>query len=424
MLPFVGPSAGLPLWRALGTLPFDAAGRIWGGALAVAMLVVVFGALALADAPRKIGILLGATIFAGSFGPLTSDVALGQVALLSGAGIVAALLLLQSRAWLAAALAMLVAALQPNLALVLAARLTDRRAWLALGLGAVLFAALTLGTAGTQGIIRYAGLLAAHGAAERFAVIQITPGAIAFGFGASPQLANVLRITVACAALVVAIAAMRALRDPVARVGIAICALPFVLPFFHEHDFLLALLPASYCALHARGRALGFAACAAVACGVDWLGLGQRPNAELQSVILASACALGFALTAGLRREAFAGLAIPVAVALCAVVARVHPVPIWPDAMPAHWQAPGGAEIARVWQLEQHEAGLDVANPAWALLRSFSLVSSGLLACALLIANGRGAVVRLTRRRDVRAVAVEEGVDAVAVLASRPHAEQ
>ncbi|MBV8424546.1 MAG: hypothetical protein JO349_05105, partial [Candidatus Eremiobacteraeota bacterium] len=103
-LPFVGPPVALGLWRALAGLPFDVAGRVWGAILAISMLVVVFGGLVLVRAPRVPAALLGAAVFAGSFGPLTSDVALGQPALLCAAAIITTLLLLQTRAWWSAAL--------------------------------------------------------------------------------------------------------------------------------------------------------------------------------------------------------------------------------------------------------------------------------------------------------------------------------
>ena len=388
-LPFVGPAAGLPLWRALALLPFDLARRVWGVVLAVGMLVVVFGSLALAGGPRTISSLVGAAIVAGSYGPLTSDVALGQVALLGGAGIVLALVLLRTRAWLAAAAGAALAGLQPNLALVLIARATGARAWIAFGLGFVVFAAATLANGGPSGLGHYIGLLRDHGEAERFTVIQITPAAIAYGFGAGEGVAAMVRGCAALLGLAAVAIAMRRLAEPEVRVGIAICALPFVLPFFHEHDFLLAILPATICATRARGIALGVASLAAVACGVDWLGLGQRPSGELQTAVLAVATTLGFALVAGLRREAFAGLAIPVAIGALSVFARAHPVPIWPDALPLHWQPPAGSTVSRVWELEQRAAGLTQTDPLWAMLRLWSLAGSGLLGVALAVSSLR-----------------------------------
>ncbi len=382
-LPFVGPPAVIPLWRALALLPFGIAGRIWGALLACAMLVAVFGTLALARAPEEAAIVLGAAIFAGSFGALISDVALGQLALLSGAAVIASLLLLRSRAWLSASIATAIAAFQPNLCIVLIPRSTDMRALMAFALGAIFFFALTLFAGGTGALERYLHLLAVHGAAEKRTVIQITPASVALGFGANDVAIAIVRYASALVAIVLAAVAIGRIREPVARVGIAACALPFVVPFFHEHDFVLLLLPALYCAIHARGRTLAFAAMASTLCGVDWLGLGQRPNAEIQSIVLATACALGFGLLARMRSVAFAGLIAPLAVIAVSLIAHTHPVPIWPDALPAGWHGPADASISALWELEQRAAGLETQDPVWTFLRLLSLISDALLGFAL-----------------------------------------
>jgi hypothetical protein len=381
-LPFVGPSAGLLLWRLLARLPYDIAGRVWGAILALALLTIVFGTASLARAPRRPSVVLGIAIFAGAFGPLSSGVALGQVALLAAAGIVGSLVLLRSRAWLAAAIPALVGALQPSLILVLVARATDRRALAAFGTGAALFGALTLASGGFAGIVRYLQLLSVHGASEAATVIQITPAAIARGFGTPPGVIAVVRFGSAALTAALTIAAAFHLRDPTLRVCVASCGLLFVIPFVHEHDFVLLVLPALYCAIRARGATLAFAAIAATACGVDWLGLAQRPSSLGQSLALSTACALGFALAAGLRRASWTGLCIPFAVMAAALLARAHPVPVWPDTLPLHWQPPAGATISEVWGLEQRAAGLDARNAAWSVLRALTLLSAALLGIA------------------------------------------
>ena len=371
-LPFVGPPAGLPLWRALATLPYDVAGRVWGAVLAIAMLVIIFGTLELVNAPRTVSTLLGATILTSAYGAVISDVSLGQVALVCAAAIVLVLLLLPARAWLFAALAAAIAALSPNLAVVLIASLTGLRALFAFAIAAAGVTLSALHEVGVAGLARYADLLRVHGAAEKATVIQITPSGILFGLGPS----------VALIVVALAIVALRRIREPAMRVGIASCALPFVVPFFHEHDFVLMLLPAMICAIRARGPALILAAIGATACGVDWLGLAQRPLNDAQTIIVATACALGFMLLARLRREAFTALAIPVAVAAVSAIARTHPVPIWPDMLPPHWQPPPGASVSEVWRLEQQVAGLDERDPVWNTLRALSLASCALLGFA------------------------------------------
>lgn len=383
VLPFVGPAAELPLWRLLGALPFTPATRVWGAILALAMCTVIFGSLALAGAPRDVGALVGATLLAGSFGPLTSDVALGQVALVAAAGVVIALIALRGGAWYAAAGGALLAALQPNLAIVLIARVRERLTWIAFGVALAIFVALTFANGGMEGFARYLSLLRDHGVAERQTVIQIAPEGIAFGFGASPALAATIRFGALAIALGLLALAFRRVRDPGDRTALAICALPFVLPFFHEHDFVLTIVPALLCAVRARGRTLAFAAFATTLCGVDWLGLGQRPSGEFQSALLALVTGIAFALVAGLRAPALAGLATPLLVGIVSVAAAAHPVPIWPDGLPPHWQATPGAPIAAVWADEQRVAGLDAAQPVWAMLRLWSLAGSALLGAAV-----------------------------------------
>jgi hypothetical protein len=406
-LPFVGPPAVLPLWRALAVLPFATAGRIWGAMLACAMLVFVFGTLALIGAAEEATIVLGAAIFAGAFGALVSDVALGQLALFSAAAIIATLLLLRSRSWLAASLTTAVAAFQPNLCIVLIPRATDLRALVAFVLGALVFLGMMLHAGGLAGIERYVHLLAIHGEAEKRTVIQITPPGVALGFGAGEAMVTFVRYASALIALVLGVIAIRRIPEPVARVGIAVCVLPFVVPFFHEHDFILLLLPALYCAIHARGTTLAFAALASTLCGVDWLGLGQRPNAEVQSIVLSIACALGFALLAKMRREAFAGLIVPFVVIAISLIAHVHPVPIWPDALPANWHGPTGASVSTLWGLEQRAAGLETQDPVWAFLRLLSLVSDALLGFALYRCLLNVDVYEIVERRE--SVGVEPG---------------
>jgi len=382
-LPFVGPPAVLPLWRVLALLPYGLAGRSWGAVLACAMLVMVFGTLTLARAPHEASIVLGATIFAASFGALISDVSLGQVALLSAAAIVATLLLLRSRAWPAAAITTVVGAFQPNMCLVLIARLGDMRASIAFAIGAVVFFGLMFAFGGIDATGRYLHLLAVHGAAERHTVIQITPASVALGWGASDAASTAVRLLSALAALGLGTVAMRRTREPIARVGFAACMLPFVVPFFHEHDFVLLVLPALYCALRARGSTLALAAVASVSCSIDWLGLAQRVGAQPQSLMLALAATLGIALLARLRRETSLALLVPAALIAVCLLARTHPVPIWPDALPLHWHGPPGASVSALWELEQRTAGLEAQDPVWSFLRLLPLFSDALLGFAL-----------------------------------------
>jgi hypothetical protein len=165
---------------------------------------------------------------------------------------------------------------------------------------------------------------------------------------------------------------------------------------------VLLVLPALCCAVRARGATLAFAAIVATAAGVDWLGLAQRPSAGVQTVMLCIACALGFALASGSRRESFAGLCVPFAVIGAALLARTHPAPVWPDTLPLHWQAPAGASVSEVWALEQRVGGLDATNPVWSLLRALTLLSTALLGVATWMTGKQEQCVSEDTRRNER----------------------
>ena len=115
LLPYVGPAAALPLFGALARLPFALAVRLWTGLLAAALGALVVIALVLSGTPG-VRVRLGAVALALFAGPTTSDLGLGQAALLSAGGIAVALFAYERRALVPAALATLVAAMQPNLA--------------------------------------------------------------------------------------------------------------------------------------------------------------------------------------------------------------------------------------------------------------------------------------------------------------------
>jgi len=403
LLPYVGPAAALPLYGALARLPHPVAVRVWTTLLAAAFCALVLAALALARA-RGAPALLGAALLAGASGPATSDIALGQAALLSAAGIACALLAYERAArdangarttgigaTVAGAFATLVAAIQPNLALALIARMRDRAALAAAALGAVAFAALTLAAGGgMHGFLAYVHRLGEHGRAERFVTIQHTPAAIAWGFGASPAIAQAAGTACSLAAILVTIFVIVRGRLG-ARDGtlLALAALPFAVPFFHEHDFVVELIPLIVLAASTRGPARALAGIAAVAIGTDWLDLAQRTPAEPQIALLGLAVACGFVLLGRGARATRADLApfVAVIVLACAAIplARAHPAPTWPDMLPAAYRAPAAADASAVWADEQHAAGLDAPNPAWSALRTIPLTGCIVLGLAVVL---------------------------------------
>jgi hypothetical protein len=378
LLPYVGPAAALPLFGALARLPQPVAVRIWSGLLAASCAALMIAAVLLARARRRDAVL-GAFALALGAGPMTSALALGQAALLSAAAIALALVAYERRAVAAGALATLVAALQPNLALVLVARMRDRTALLCAVLGAAAFAALTLvAGGGANGVGAYVRLLGEHGRAEGFATIQHTPAAIAFAFGAPESLAALTGTIVASiAVLAVAAATVRFRLSPLDGTLLAAAALPLAVPFFHEHDFVIALIPLTVLAVRAEGAARAWAGAGAVLALVDWLGLAQRPTAHAQIVAQGVALSCAFVVlgaSARARRSDLAPFAA-LAVLACAALplARAVPAPTWPDALPAGYRAPANAGASAVWADEQRAAGLDARQPAWGVLRAIPL---------------------------------------------------
>ncbi len=383
LLPFVGPPYGLPLWSALATRTFRGASIAWAIVLGLSFATLTLGSLALATGRIPVRAAIATIFFAAAFAPITGGIALGQVALVSCAAIVAVPFALRPRRTLAAVLAVLVAGLQPNLAIVLAVRASDARARVALvsaALVALLGSIIELG--GPREIAHYALVLRDHAAAERFIAIQTTPGAVAFALGAPAMLANALALGLAAFVVVtLAVQCLRARHDPDARLLLACAAVPLALPFAHGQEYAIAFAPAIVTLVRARGAAWVWAACAALTLGIDWLGLAQHPHDTLGPVALAlaGACAL-----AALASERLAWRhAIPFAlVGIVAAVHRLaaaHPLPVWPDALPFGFHVADTLPAAVLWNAEQVASGLAARDPVWGTLRALDLI-----ACAVL----------------------------------------
>ncbi len=382
LLPFVGPPATLTLWSLFARLPYDRAAAIWIGVMLAALLAMIAATLRGSAAPVKFSAFAAALALAIGFGPLTSNLALGQIALPAFAG--AALVVVARSQWLGAAAACLGLA-QPNASAGLFSQLGRNRATAAILVGLLASYALGSFAAGWSWPIAYAKILAAHAAAERLSAIQITPASIAYGFGASPAAAAWLGL--ACAAVAVAAAVLIAARthENFARFAAFSALVPFVAGFVHEHDLLVAYAAAAWCALRTRGTTRALALAGTLLVAVDWLGLAQRPTGILQSALLALAALLGFATlgeTRELRTQWIAAAAVALLFGAGALIGARHPAPVWPDALAA-FSAPPAAGAAQVWLDEQRASGLFAAVPAWALLRALSLAGCAMLAYAI-----------------------------------------
>jgi hypothetical protein len=381
ILPFVNPPWTLAAWTLFARLPYDAAARVWA-----AILVASLGALGVAvlyatHVPVRPAAFLAAVGLAIGFGPITSGIALGQLALPAFLGAVL-VVVAAARSLPVATAAACAAFAQPNVALGLIAQLGRRRVAVALLLGAAAAYAFGAAFAGTAWPISYARAVFTHGAAERFSAIQFTPASIAHGLGAVDVTAQLMGAGIAALSVIGAVLLARRVNDPFERFAGCCALVPFVAGFFHEHDFVVAYPAALCCAIRARGtiRAVSLAGTLLVA--VDWLGLSQRPSGILQSALLAAAAVAAFAALGNemhLRRSIAVLLSFTTLFAAAAWLGAEHPAPVWPDALGA-FRASAGESLAAVWAQEQVKAGLLGIAPAWSVLRSLPLLGSAILA--------------------------------------------
>ncbi len=378
-LPFVGPPVLLPVFAIVAHLPFAAANVVWRVLLVAALAVVAFLTLRMAGHRVTAGSILAISVAALGFGPLTSALALGQIALPAFA---CALL---SLAW---APASFLAWMQPNIALTLASQLVSRRAF-GFPVAALAFGAACIAAGGVGGIEHYLAVLQQHASAERFSAIQITPASIAYGFGAPVQLASAIGTVITLAAVCCWALLMREHTDVLTRFCATCALLPLAMPFFHEHDLLVAFVPAIVLTLRADSRTWPIAAIGGLFAATDWLGLAQRPDGVLQTLLLVGA--LGLALVA-LREQTHPRMlivpgAVLAAIAVAGAFTHAHPAPVWPDAMRAVPPGIGHADIAAAWNAQQRATGLLTQNAVWAALRCLSLTGCALVAVAAAISS-------------------------------------
>lgn len=386
LLPFVGPAPMLPLASLLARGPYVEAAVVWTALLGLALVILVAASLGLC-APAGRGAVGAAGLFAFAAGPTLSDFSLGQIALVSAAGVAGALYAFRRKSpWAIAGT--FVAALQPNLALPLVAALTRPRnlAWIVAAAAAFMALTLALG-GGVDGLLGYLRLLSRHADAERFVSIQHTVPVIVASLGVARPTALRVGLAIALIVAATAIAGLVIRRDrPVIAAAIAIALLPLAVPFFHEHDFVIEIIPAVVLVAVRDPRVRTPAAIGATLALVDWFGLAQRQPAQPQILALgvAVACALGaYGARNALRPRDLLPLAVfLVLIAIAIPVARAWPAPVWPDALSATFHASPGADASTVWAEEQIACGLDRDVLGWGALRALPLAGCALLAFA------------------------------------------
>jgi hypothetical protein len=385
ILPFVNPPYTLATWSLFARLSYAVAARIWTTILVASVGVLVVAILFATQTAFRFTVLLAALALAVAFGPITSDIALGQLALPAFTGAVLVAILGESSLGAATA-AVCVAFAQPNVAIGLISRLGRRHVTLALLFATAIAYAVGAVYAGPAWPLWYSGrLIPAHGIAERYSVIQITVISVAHSLGASKTAAMLLAAAAFALTVFALVEVARRVDDPFGRFA-GFCALgPFVAGFVHEHDLVVAYPAALWCALRTRGMARGIALAGTLLVSIDWLGLAQRPSGIVQSALLASAALAAFSAFGSQSVRCVALTAIlPVAAlfAGAAWLAAQHVAPVWPDSLGAFRALPG-QEIAAVWAAEQRASGLLAMVPAWGALRALSLLGCALLAYAI-----------------------------------------
>jgi hypothetical protein len=384
LLPFINPPPSLMLWSAFARLPYRAAAALWLISLAGALFALIATVLRASGAPLSAPLFCAAIALAIAFGPITSDLALGQLALPAFLG-ATLLVVLADRSVPMAAAAATLALTAPNVALGLASQFDRMRAMLSIATAAALTYALGVATEGWSWPITYAADAAAHAAAERFATIQLTPGAIAYGLGATPIAAQLIGAMAAALAVAAALLLGMRVREAFPRFAAWSALVPFAGVFLHEHDLLIGYPAALWCALRTRATARTLALAGALLVSIDWLGLAQRPTGIAQSALLAAAALAAFIALGDrfeTRRAWRAALPVAALLAGAALLAANHPAPVWPDSLAAFHANPS-ATIAEVWLAEQRAAGLLNVAPAWGFLRALPLLGCALLAFAI-----------------------------------------
>jgi hypothetical protein len=382
MLPFISPPATLALWSTLARLPFDLATRVWYAVLLGALAGLIVASLRGSGEPLTFFSFFAALAFAVGFGPVTANLALGQIAMIAFVG---ALIATTARSWPAKTIASFVAFFQPNVALGLVSQLGRNLTTIAAAVAAALSYLGGAIAMGWDWPVRYASFVWSHANGERYGAIQYTPAAVAYGLHLPPPIPELATIVLAAAAVVVAVVVWRRVNDRFARFAAFSALIPFAATFFHDHDFVVAFPAAIWCALRSRGTARAFGLAGALLVSIDWFGLAQRSNAIVQSAfLLAGAAAAFLALGEDVELRSFSYAAAPVAMLFIAGawLGSGHPAPMWPYHL-GSFHAPATASIATIWFLEQRQSGLEAAIPAWAALKSLSLAGCALLVAAI-----------------------------------------
>jgi hypothetical protein len=388
LLPFVGPPLSLLLWAAFGAIPYVGAAAVWGVVVlaSAALLMIIPARLAKRRIGRADAVSL--LLLALSSGPLVTGISVGQAALPAVAAVGVAVLCAARRRWLPMTLATIVAGmLKPNDALVIAATVRELAALFVVAGSAIVSVLANASVAhGIRGIITYLHVILNQGASERVYAYQFTPTSIAYGFGMARQAAEALGTVLSVAAIGTIVAAIRLTRaNLVDGAAIACAAFPFVLPFEHEPDMVIALLPALLVVFRARGRTWALGAAGTVLLCTNPFALTQGWPGVTFAVTMAAVASLQLAALAPreCRRVRFAPMAVIPLVLAIGLFAPLHHLPLWPATLPAHVAVAPGASASAVWHDELVASRLEDQPPWVSLLRMLTLCGCACIGVAM-----------------------------------------
>ncbi len=389
LLPFVGPPLSLPLWAALSTIPYSIAELCWSVILVACSAALIILPVRLANRRIRRADIVPLLLLAVSAGPLITGVSSGQAALPAVAAVVAAVFFATRRRWVLMALATIVAGmLKPNDALVLLATLRSAMAFYVVGGSALIsgFANVAI-VHGIPRMIAYFGVVANQDAAERTFAFQFAPAAIAYGFGMSRAAAGVLGSALAALAVAATVTAIRLTRASfVDGVALACALFPFIPPYEHEPDTVLALLPALLVIFRARGWTWALGATGVVLLFLNPFALTQGEPGTIFAASMAAITALQLATLAPSTcgRLRFVPLAVVPLVVLLGVLAPSSHLAIWPPSSPARIVMLPGTSPSAIWHAELSALQLDTQRPWVSLLRLLTLAGCACIALAML----------------------------------------
>ncbi len=377
--PYVGPPLGLPLWAALAHLPYAVAVGLWGVVLIASIVVIVLVPARVAGRALDRGDALALALYGCACAPLIVGLAaLGQASLPAVACVALAIAAVArtNAGWTAVAAAC-AATMKPNLAMPLVAALVSRRIAGALAGAAVVWCALNIAVAGgVRNAFGYLVMLPQQTASERFYEYQFTPTAVLHGWGLTPAGAAGVGTAIsvlAIAAVVVAVVAMRA--RPADGVLLACAAVPLVVPYVHDVDMAIVLLPAFVALYRARGGMQSLASIALVALAANTFGLARGPVGFALTLVGTTIAALAIVSLARVPRVTlrFAPFAVVALVCVLGAAAPKSRMPAWPADLPPGFMHGLNAPASVIWQHEIGAIGLHAVDPWVALLRSIKL---------------------------------------------------